>query len=169
MTRRLGDLLSRGGGVHVDGRDVEAEVGRDLLEVEPADAGDALARARVRGVESWKSSRVHRLHCPAFSTILLPLDLQHCRIGLAVAVDQELDCDRGGRLEQAIVGTDDPHPGRVVVEGQAGRLPPPSSIGLIGPVLGEVLIGAVGAQHVGRAHAAEAAVVAVVRGAGGVV
>ncbi len=40
---------------------------------------------------------------------------------------------------------------------------------LVRGVLGEVLVGAVGAEHVGRAHAADASVVAVVRRAGRIV
>ena len=49
------------------------------------------------------------------------------------------------------------------------RFPPPSSSGWSGRVLGEVLVGAVGAEHVGRAHAADASVVSVVRRAGRIV
>ena len=49
------------------------------------------------------------------------------------------------------------------------RFPPPSSSGSAGGVLGEVLVGAIGAEHVGRTHAADATVVAVVRRAGRII
>ena len=59
--------------------------------------------------------------------------------------------------------------GRLVLEGQPRPFPAAFVERLGRGVLGEVLVGAVGAQHVGRAHAADAAVVAVVRRAGRIV
>ena len=87
---RLGDLLRGGGRVHVDRRDVEPEVRRDFLEVEAADPVDALARQEL-GVERVKSIVVQRLHWPGLQDDLPALDLDHGRVGLAVAMDEELD------------------------------------------------------------------------------
>ncbi len=52
--------------------------------------------ARQERTASRARSRacVQRLHWPAFSTISLALDLDHGRVGLAVAMDEELDGDR---------------------------------------------------------------------------
>ena len=97
------------------------------------------------------------------------LDFDDGRVCVAVAMDQELDRNRGRLHEETVIRADDAGLGRLVLEGQLR----PFSAGFVERlgrgVLGEVLVGAIGAEHVGRAHAADAAVVAVVRRAGRVV
>ena len=98
------------------------------------------------------------------------LDLDDRRVRLAVAMDEELDRDRDRLLEQAVLPARRSRP--VAVSFSKVKLDPPAAAfveRVSAGVLGEVLIGAIGAQHVGRAHAADAAVVAVVRRAGRVV
>ena len=80
-------------------------------------------------------------------------------------MDQELDGDRGWLLEEAVFRTDDPGPGRVGLEDQLRAFSASFVERLRRGVLGEVLVSAVGPEHVGSTHAANASVVAVVRGA----
>ena len=121
------------------------------------------------GIESSKSSFVQRLHWPAFKRIRWPW------ISITAALASRSRWTRNsivigsGVLSRLFSG---PTISALAVSSSnvsATVLPPPSSSGFCRAVLGEVLVGAVGAQHVGRAHAADAAVVAVVRRAGRVV
>ncbi len=128
-----------------------------------------LRRHERRASRARSRACVQRLHWPALSTNPLALDLDHRGVGLAVAMDEEVDRDRVRLLEQAVLRPDDARLGRLVLERQPRPLAAPLVERLGRAVLGEVLVGAVGAQHVGRAHAADAAVVAVVRRAGRVV
>ena len=74
------------------GDDVQPEVRRHFLEVEPADAADALCSGRNAGVDSAKSSFVQRLHWPALSRILLALNLDHRRVRLRGRDGRESRC-----------------------------------------------------------------------------
>ena len=99
----------------------------------------------------------------------LTLDLDNCRVRVAVAMDQQLDRDRCRLFEKSVIRPDDPGSGRLVYERQPRPFPAAFVKRLGRGVLGEVLVGAIGPEHVGRTHSADAAVMAVMRRAGRVV
>ena len=85
-------------------------------------------------------------------------------------MDAKVDVDRPRLLEQAVLRSDESVRRAVSLSNdQLESLAAPFVDRLGRTVLGEVLIGAVGAEHVGRAHAADAAVMAVLRRAGRIV
>ena len=116
-----------------------------------------------------KSSFVQRLHWPGLSTIRRPWISITAALASRSRWTRNSIVDRDRLLEEAVLRPDDAGPGRLVLEGQPRPLPAAFVERLGGRVLGEVLVGAVGAEHVGRAHAADAAVMAVVRRAGRIV
>ena len=120
-------------------------------------------------MESVKSSLVQRLHWPALSTIFRPWTSitaasasrsRWTRNSIAIGRGFLSKLSSGPTIVAVAVSSSNV---------SRDRLPPPSSSGFGRSVLGEVLVGAVSAQHVRRAHAADAAVVAVMRRAGRVV
>ncbi len=75
-------------------------------------------------------------------------------------MDQKLDTDRPGLLEEAVFRPHDARRGRLLLKREPGTLSAALVQRVPGAVLGKVLVGAVGSQHVGRAHAGDAAVIA---------
>src|SRR5262249_15195773 len=88
-----------------------------------------------------------------------------------VAVDEEIDRQRLGVCLERVERTIDAGLCRLPLKRQREMLPAPapSGWGLVRAALSEVLVSAVGAEHVRDAHAAETAAVAVLGGAGRVV
>ena len=122
---------------------------------------------------AWRArnrARTQRLHCPGLSRILLSLDFQHGGVGRTSRCTSKSIGGRPGVLRRLFSGPIDrgSRPSRLSNISRV-RLPPPSSTPSAGDVLAEVLVRAVASQHVGRPHAAEAAMVAVLRGTGRIV
>ncbi len=93
----------------------------------------------------------------------LPLDLDDGRVGSAIAVHEEVDRGRLRRFEERVFRADERGVGGFVVERQARLLAVAVIDSLRRTALREVLEHAVGAEHVRRAHAADAAVMSVLR------
>src|SRR5262249_9766621 len=94
---------------------------------------------------------------------LAPLHFNDRSVRLAIAVDEEWNLDGLRLFEERILRADEPTACRLVVEDQPRAHPAPFVDTLRRPLLRKMLIGAVAAKHIGRAHAAEAAVMVVVR------
>ena len=86
-------------------------------------------------------------------------------------MDEEVDLDRRRVFEQSVLRPDDLRLGCIVLERQTRSLAATAAFvgGFRRPVFGKMLVSAVGPQHVGSAHPADAAMVAVMRGAGRIV
>ncbi len=100
---------------------------------------------------------------------LVPLDFDNCRVRLAIAMNEEVHLHGLRILEKIVFRPDKLGFGGFRLEGKPGALAAAFFHSFGRGVLGKMLIGAIGAQHVGRAHAGDAAVVAVLRGAGRIV
>src|SRR5688572_14201895 len=78
-------------------------------------------------------------------------------------MDSKFDCDWGWLLEHRVFGTDQLGPRCFGFKLQSEPLTTSFLDRLLGVVLGEVLIGAIGAKHIGRTHAGNAAVITILR------
>ena len=159
------DILMAGApGSMLMGLTVEPEIGRDLLEIEADDAADAREVVpRQLEVELRPPAPL-----PVLSRILWPWISMTAALACRSRWTRNSTVKGRGSFAERIHRPDDAGGGglpRKRAEALAAAL-----VDLFRrDVFGEVLIGAVGAQHVGRAHAADATAMAVLRRAGRIV
>ncbi len=167
-TGRLGDPHRRGRRVDIDRRDVEANLRRHALQEKPADAAGVL-RGQRRGSCQGEIEPHPTAPLSCLQQQFRPLHFQQHRIGRRVAMHLEFDGRRPRRFQMGFFRSGQSCFRRIAVERQPCARAASFVVAFGGRVLAEILIRAVGAQHVRRTHARQAAVVAVARRAGRIV